>query len=177
MAAPKGNKYAVGNKGGRPPLFKKPAQLAKKVDEYFKYIEGEWHTEVQKVGRKNIMLQVWDRKPEPATITGLTLFLGFNSRSALSNFDKEEDFMNIILRARARVEMEYEKHLYTSGSNGAQFALKNMGWKDLKSVELGGPDGKAIPIEAKRSNIDYTQLNDEVLIAITNARKRELGQQ
>lgn len=174
-AAPKGNKYAIGNKGGRPPVFKNPKQLAKKVDLYFEYIEGESHTEIQKVGRKSIIVTVWDRYPEPATITGLVLYLGFNSRSSLDYFNKQQVFLDIITRARVRVEHEYEKRLALSASQGAMFALKNMGWKDMKSVELGGHDGKPLQVQAI-SNVDYSKLPDAILKEIVNARRPEIGQ-
>ena len=33
--APKGNQYAVGNKGGRPPIFKTVQELDQAINEYF----------------------------------------------------------------------------------------------------------------------------------------------
>lgn len=126
MAAAKGNKYAIGNNGGRPPIFKDANALGKKVDEYFEYIKGEFIE--QKKGRKTT--RVWLRDPEPATITGLVLFLGFASRSSLDDYEKDEVFSYIIKRARARVEHEYEKRLLSDKATGSIFALKNMGWKD-----------------------------------------------
>lgn len=52
------------------------------------------------------------------------------------------------------------------------FWLKNRKkseWKDRHSHEVGGEDGKPIPIEDK-SQIDYSKLPTEVLEAIVNAR-------
>jgi len=140
MAPPKGHKYSVGNSGGRPPVFKTPQLLAKKVDAYFKYIEGEYHIEIKrtkdevtgKIEREKI--KVWDRLPEPATITGLTLFLGFANRQSLYDYGGNNKFSGIIARARLRVEHEYEKSLASKSSSGAAFALKQMGWSDRQEV-------------------------------------------
>jgi hypothetical protein len=177
MPAPKGNQYAIGNKGGRPPIFKSPKELAKKVDKYFVFIKGESHIEKKKVLNQDskkfqiIEVTVWDREPEPATITGLVLYLGFNSRSSLDDYEEMEEYSYIIKRARTRVAFEYEKRL--SGDQrptGAIFALKNMGWMDNNSIKLTGDPEKPVGIQTN-SNIDYTKLSDEVLEAIAKARK------
>lgn len=140
MAPPKGHKYSVGNSGGRPPVYKTPQTLAKKVDGYFKYIEGEHHIEVKRVENEEtkkierVKVKVWDRYPEPATITGLTLFLGFANRQSLYDYGGNNKFSGIIARARLRVEHEYEKSLQGKSAHGAAFALKQMGWSDRQEV-------------------------------------------
>ena len=140
MAPPKGHKYSVGNHGGRPPVFKTPKALTKRVDEYFKYIEGEYHFDIKRekdeeTGKiTRIKIQVWDRFPEPATITGLTLFLGFANRQSLYDYGSNNKFSGIIARARTRVEHEYEKQLQGRSARGAAFALKQMGWADRQEV-------------------------------------------
>lgn len=118
MAAPKGHKYSVGNTGGRPPIFKNETELRKAVDEYFDYIKEE---------------------KEPATVTGLTLFLGFANRQSLYDYEENnEKYSCIIKRARARVEHEYEKCLFAQSPTGAIFALKNMGWRDKSEIAHEG---------------------------------------
>lgn len=141
MAAPKGNKYAIGNNGGRPPVFKTPKELAKKVNEYFVYIQGKYHKKkieiTPKDAKKKSFVEeiIWDRPSEPATVTGLTLYLGFHSRASLDDYEKKDEFSYIIARARARVEHEYEKRLAGDKPNGSIFALKNMGWKDKQEID------------------------------------------
>lgn len=49
MAAAPGNKYAVGNNGGRPPLFATPDELMNSCDGYFEYVKGEFHLEAVQV--------------------------------------------------------------------------------------------------------------------------------
>lgn len=113
MAAPKENKYAVGNDGGRPPLFKDANTLKSAIDEYFE-IEPQ------------------------VTITGLALHLGFESRQSLYDYEKDEVFSYIIKKARLQVENEYEKKLSGNNVAGAVFALKNMGWRDKQELEHTG---------------------------------------
>src|SRR5690348_6148818 len=106
----KGHQYAIGNRVGRPPVFKTPKALAKKVDEYFIYIQGETKEKKVKIsdpqtGKVKLSHEIIIlRNPEPATITGLVLFLGFASRQSLDDYaERNEEFSDIIARARVRV--------------------------------------------------------------------------
>ena len=111
MAAPKGNLFALGNNGGRPPSYKEPEQLGDKCSEYFTHCIEQ------------------DEKP---TITGLTLFVGFSSRSSWDDYKKKEEFSYIVKRAKLAVENSYEQ----SATTFDMFALKNMGWSDKSVVDL-----------------------------------------
>lgn len=112
MGAAPHNKYALGNKGGRPPIYNSPEELAIEIHNYFE-------------------------QDSKATITGLALFLGFESRSSLDDYSKRSDeFSFIIKRAKLAVENSYEQ----SGQAFDIFALKNMGWRD--KVETGFTDNE-----------------------------------
>ncbi|MDF2433226.1 MAG: hypothetical protein JWP44_2857 [Mucilaginibacter sp.] len=115
------------------PPFKSAKELASKIDAYFNYIEGEYHLEtVPAKGTKQtetVEQKVTDREAEPATITGLALYLGFNSRLAFDDYEQTGRFATVIKRGRLRVEAAYEKKLHQSPA-GAMFALKNIGWKE-----------------------------------------------
>jgi len=114
MAAAKGNKYALGNNGGRPAFYENAEQLLEQVVLYF----DECNENAIKT-----------------TVTGLTLFLGFSSRSSLDAYEKKgEEFEYIIKRAKLAVENGYE----ISGQTIDIFALKNMGWRDRTEVEQSG---------------------------------------
>lgn len=114
MAAPIGNKYAVGNKGGRPPLYNNAEDLASEVNKYFEWCLAE-----------NVK----------STITGLALYLGFCSRSNFDDYiEKSDEFKYVIKRAKLAVENSYE----LSGQTIDIFALKNMGWEDRRKSELSG---------------------------------------
>jgi len=111
MGAPKGNKFALGiTTNGRPPVFESPKELEEKCFEYFKHCV--------------------DEKEKP-TITGVTLFVGFCSRSSWDDYKAKDDFSYIVKRTKLTVQNSYEQ----SGSTFDIFALKNMGWKDKSEIE------------------------------------------
>ncbi len=101
--------------GGRPPIFEEPEQLQTEIDLYFSTLDGA-----------------------PVTITGLCLFLGFDSRQSFYDYEKNDKFSYIIKKARMKVENAYEKNLSGGQPTGSIFALKNMGWKDKTETEFSG---------------------------------------
>jgi len=135
--------------GGRPPKFKKPQELEEKIKEYFescwvdKVIETE-DKESGKITTTNIRYQ--DR---PYTVAGLAEFLGFSSRQSLLDYDAKPEFLDIIKKAKLKIEMNVEEMLI-QGKNqaGPIFWLKNhAGYRDKTEAEISGPNGGAIPTE------------------------------
>lgn len=115
MGAPKGNLYALGNTGGRPPIFKNAEDLENKIFDYFKYVN--------------------ETEDEIITIVGLALFLGFCDKKSLYDYVKKKEFSYSVKRALSIVEKNYEKKLSHQTCTGAIFALKNMGWEDRQSID------------------------------------------
>jgi len=150
VAAPVGNKYAVGNNGGRPAKYETAEELCAACDEYFIYIQGESKTTTKEVKNEDGSIETeefheWVRHPEPATVTGLVLFLGFSSKSSLEDQEKRgEEFSAVIKRARLRVEHGYEMKLHGDKNTGAIFALKNMGWRDKVETGITDSEGKDV---------------------------------
>lgn len=137
MAAHKGNKYALGNNGGRPPKYKTPEELNKKCIEYFDYCE-----------ENKIRI----------TISGLPLFLGFSCRSNLDKYaEKSQEFKYIIKRAKLVIADAKENE----GRAVDIFALKQMGWKDSKSTDIT-TKGESINLTNEQIKIINSQLDDEV---------------
>ena len=139
MPAPVGNKYAVGNQGGRPPIYNSPVEFEKRIIEYFEYVKGEyvWRTEEKQVGDK-YEVRDWEecvRSPETLTITGLCLFMGFESRQSFYLYEEKQEFCYIVKRARMIIENRYEEALSHNSPTGAIFALKNMGWQDKSMID------------------------------------------
>lgn len=146
MAAPKGNKYAEGNNGGRPPIY--TSEDVEKVDclidDYFEYIKGESEDkEIERIvkddeGNPKVVKEtvtVWIRHPEPPTVTGLTLFIGFADKSTLYDYSKKEEFSHSIKRGLLKIEQYHEiKTSYGDKCTGNIFVLKNFGWKDKTEV-------------------------------------------
>lgn len=126
-------------------LFNKVEQINHRIADYFKWIEGEFHTQLlpfkptAKSPPEMREQKVWDRQPQPATLSGLALHLGFDSLQAFESYEKHGRFASIAQRARLRIESEYEKMLHQQPSTGAIFALKSLGWMEkqaVKAVEL-----------------------------------------
>lgn len=143
--APLGNKNAVGNDGGRPPIYDSPEEFQKKIEQYFNSLKGEFHYEEI----NNIKQKIWDVDPEYPTITGLTYFLGFESRSTLYEYAKKLEFSHITKKAMLRVEKSYEMQLYNPKPTGAIFALKNMDWQDKQIFDHNLPQDSEILKSAK----------------------------
>jgi hypothetical protein len=136
MAAPKGNKYGLGNNGGQPPKFESAEELASKAKEYFEFCEGEYEMIGYTDDNGNEQQRKeWIRTPTQITITGLALALGFESRQSFYDNEKRDGFSYIIKKCRMIVENAYELALSGGYPTGAIFALKNMGWKDKTEVE------------------------------------------
>ena len=129
-----------GNKSnaGAPPKFDSVEALSVKADKYFDWIKGEQETSVNASGEVQV---VWKRHPEPPTITGLILFLGFESRQSFYDYVEKAEFSYTLKRYRLMIECKYEQNLHGTSPTGSIFALKNMGWKDKTETELSGKDG------------------------------------
>lgn len=119
---------------GQPPKYRKVSEISEKIAEYFEYIAGEFSYDEAKK-------KIYTREPEPATITGLALYLGFESRQSIYDYEKNGRFSYTVKRARLRIEQEYEKKLHGANPTGPIFALKNFGWRDQQQMEHTGKDG------------------------------------
>ncbi|MBS7564681.1 hypothetical protein KHS38_09720 [Mucilaginibacter sp. Bleaf8] len=137
------------------PTFASATKLTTFIDDYFSWIAGSYHwEEAQAKTAKGSTTEtskqkVWDREPEPPTLTGLALHLGFNSKEAFEEYEREGRFADILKRARLRIEAEYEKKLHFQSSTGAIFALKSMGWtdKDPSKIEDLLPENFLLKVE------------------------------
>lgn len=109
---------------GCPPHFKNPKDMQYLVDEYFKSREGT--PLLDKDG--NYLLDKWGHPvilgAKPPTIAGLALALGFNSRQSLLNYQAKPLFVDVVTRAKARLQEYWEESLFDRDkTNGAKFAL------------------------------------------------------
>jgi len=143
------------NSVGRKLLFSTPEELQVKIDEYF---DKPVDTRTVYVGADKMPINV-----SVPTITGLALFLGFESRQSFYDYEKRDVFSYTIKKARLRVEREYEQLLQWGNTTGAIFALKNLGWKDEKITEHKGGVTVGSPLDNIRTklNIDKDAGTDE----------------
>lgn len=115
MPAPKGNKYAINNQGGRPRLYKNAVELNNKISEFFR---------------------VSEEKKTPYTISKLALYLGL-SRQGLLNYKGRKEYVDAINKAVLKCA-DYVETMLLTGRNpiGSIFWLKNnAGWEDKTQVE------------------------------------------
>jgi hypothetical protein len=146
MPAPKGNKNAVGNNGGREPFYTDPNVMQAKVDEYFE------------TGDKKMIYDQFGIPHEirVITVTGLALYLGFNTRKSLLDYAGKVEFVNVIKKAVSRVELMYESNLQTGQPTGSIFALKNMGWRDKQELDHSGLPPATINVTVDKSETAET---------------------
>jgi hypothetical protein len=122
-------------------LFSKVEQINNCIAGYFKWIEGEYHKELlpfkptAKSPPEMREQKVWDREPQPPTLSGLALHLGFDSLLAFEAYEKNGRFAAIAKRARLQIESEYEKMLHQQPATGAIFALKSLGWMEKQAAK------------------------------------------
>jgi len=121
------------NKGGRPPRFKSASEIQVLVDEYFKKCEGTFLEDEDGnyvLNNKGYPIKIDFKRPG---IVGLALYLGFNSRQSLLNYQAKPEFLDVITRARSRCEEYIEScELFSrDGARGAEFWLRAVAkWDD-----------------------------------------------
>jgi hypothetical protein len=113
------------------PIFKTEYELQEKINEYF-----ETGIPVKKVVVGSPNNRSVEEIPVP-TISGLCLYLGFESRQSFYALEKLPQFSYTIKKARLGIELVYEEFLHTGSCVGAIFALKNFGWIDKTEVDHG----------------------------------------
>ena len=115
---------------GRPPMYKTAKELEDKIHEYF--TKDVKKRKVLVGGRNNKkMIEI-----DVPTITGLAIYLGFESRQSFYDYEERPEFSYTIKRARLFIENEYEELLQHGNTIGAIFALKNLGWVDTKETTI-----------------------------------------
>ncbi|WP_183560908.1 terminase small subunit [Mucilaginibacter sp. SP1R1] len=119
--------------------LKTATTLARRIDEYFLSIEGIYHLEQKSQkptsGKAETIIEhkIYDREPEPATIAGMALFLGFSSKHEFETYQETGKYADILKRGCLRVEAAYEARLHQTPT-GVIFALKTMGWNDKPEI-------------------------------------------
>lgn len=109
------SKKVAKRKVGRPLLYETPEEILAKFEDYKKHI-----IEIR----------------EPPTLSGMRIYLGFNSRQSILNYqERSPEFFDAI----KRVWLELGKHYEIMGQQGKGgnfpiFALKQVGWTDRREV-------------------------------------------
>ena len=114
----------MANPVGRPRLYQSVEEFDQKVQEFKAFCE---------------------EREEPATWTGLCLFMGFSCRASLDEYANYPEFSYSVKKAKTFIEYEYEKKLHAGNATGAIFALKNFGWNDKQEIDHRSTDGSMSP--------------------------------
>ncbi|WP_454801798.1 terminase small subunit [Mucilaginibacter phyllosphaerae] len=140
-----------------------------RIKRYFESIKGQFHMEllpaksVKDKGKIEYQ-KIWDVEPEPPTLSGLALFLGFNSRNEFEAYEQNGEFANHVKKARLKVEAEYEKKLHYQSATGAIFVLKSLGWAERPDGSLLADIPKTLKIEIIESGPKLASSEKEVLL-------------
>jgi len=142
-------------------------ELNKRINDYFIYITGQQQVQGDLLTGLNPKptaktKKAGEQQPIPATITGLALYLDFNSLYDYEAAEKRGRFAQLLKRARLRIEAEYEKKLHQHSSGGAIFALKNLGWNDDKTP--GHASVKPLKIQIIETGLKPAASEKEVIL-------------
>lgn len=126
---------------GRPPIHTDPNEVDRLIEDYFEWIKGEGEDRFRSVKNKDgdLVDQLywhWIREPEPPTVTGLALHLGFCDKKSLYDYAAKPEFLHSIKKGLSKIEQAHEKALFGDKCTGNIFALKNMGWDDKRNVDV-----------------------------------------
>ena len=151
-----------------PSGFTDKSDLTARINTYFNFIEGEYHLET-KPGKETKeqptpAQKVWDRDPEPATLAGLALSLGFNSIGAFDDYMERGEFAEVLKWAHLRIEASYEKKLHAQSAAGAIFALKNMGWNERKEIKPAEEQSHTLAVQVFESGPMPAESEKEVVL-------------
>lgn len=135
-------KKAEAKPNGRPPMFRTPQEMQKKIDLYFETMVGKFPLKDRDGS------QVYDKTGNPVleecppTVSGLALYLGFADRISLYDYKMKTNFADTVKKAIARVEAYAEKSIMTRDKpTGAIFWLKNHGWcaEEKRDIKVTAP--------------------------------------
>jgi hypothetical protein len=156
---------------GQPPKYDNPEQLQTAINDYFK----------NGVTKRQVLLGKGDfqriEEIEVPTITGLCIYLGFESRQSFYDYEERSEFSYTIKKARLFIENTYEELLQVGNTTGAIFALKNFGWTDKQVIEhegsINNPMADMTPAQRLEALRISLQGSDEKEKTTTKKKKRK----
>lgn len=128
---------------GRPPKYETKEEMQEIIDLYFLACRVHQEDDAERLEglSEEKLLIINDIEDVIPTISGLAYALGM-STEAFRNYEKKDEFLATVKRAKQRVEMSLEQRLAGNAVTGSIFSLKNnFGWKDKSERELTGADG------------------------------------
>lgn len=120
----------TGNPEGRPPCFKSPQELQKKIDAYLKECKDNIEEIINDKGQ---VVKV--KKPLIPSIAGLAYALDVD-RQTIYNYQEKNQYFGIIKKARDFIYTQIEKKCLNTNGNigGTIFIAKNYGYQDSQAL-------------------------------------------
>jgi len=125
--------------------FNNRESLSRLIDEYFERSKNDT-----------------GKNAEPITLTGLALYLGFNSKEAFDRYEQMNRYKETLTKARFRVMAYYESRLHYPSPTGAVFALKSMGWEDHVKTIKSSSKNKSLTVKVIESGPQPASSEKEV---------------
>ena len=152
-------------------MIKTPEELQARVTSYFK--ECDEHQQLVHITPNGD--RIYELQPQPYTWTGLALAVGLSGRTALNNYFERDQFYDVLLAARLKIQAQWEGKLQRLGNNnGVMFNLTNNTLKEEQFVNktivdqnLGGQPGN--PVEVKQNIDDLPEEALEKMKELLNA--------
>lgn len=143
--------------------FNSDEELANLINSYFRHLEADENDSV--IPEKTINPKKnQNNGPEPATITGMALYLGFSSIAEFEHYEQQGSYAHILKRGRLRIEAYYEKKLHQQSAAGAIFALKSMGWKEKTELKTETAVPMTLKIEITDTGICLAAKEEDVVL-------------
>jgi len=146
---------------GRPSKYKTAAELDEAIQNYFDECVPSPLTFTNSDGIEQVAVDKNGNpivRENPATMAGLAYHLGYNTRGAIYDLEtKDDDFSDLIKRARLKIEAEHEARLSTRDKcTGSIFWLKNHHWHDRQ--EITGAGGEPLLMTAAERKVRIAEL-------------------
>ena len=135
--------------GGRPMKYNTREDLENAIDNYFNECKLNKKTMITKDGILNVS------SPKVPTIAGLAYAIGVD-RQTVYNYEKNQEYFDIIKRARDYILAEIESAAINDDVNNGPviFVMKNYGYSDKQEIEHSGGIEQRLNSDQVKEEID-----------------------
>jgi len=135
--------------GGRPMKYNTREDLEKAIDNYFDKCKLNKKTIITKDGILDVI------SPKVPTIAGLAYAIGVD-RQTVYNYEKNQEYFDIIKRARDYILAEIESAAINDDVNNGPviFVMKNYGYSDKQEIEHSGGIEQRLNSDQVKEEID-----------------------
>lgn len=140
MPAPIGNEYyKIRSKDGRGKIYETPEQLVEQANEYFQFCLDTPHKEEVAYHFQGSVITGDLNKMRAFSIEGLCNYLDITKNTFL-NYEKNEDFLHVIIRIREVIEMQQFEGA-VAGFLNANIIARKLGLTEKTETKHSGEIG------------------------------------